>query len=288
MHFVILSAIIIIGAVLRFYDLSGESYWYDEFISLEVMDSSLESIFHGIRPPLYLMLAKLWTSLFGTSEIATRSLSALAGLLAVPIIYLVGTELFNKRVGLVSSFLMAISQFQIYYSQEFRYYSLYVLITLTSFYFFISYLKKSRISLLICYTISTILLFYSHGFGVFSMVAQGLYFFITQLRSRKLNYHFLISLVIVNILVIPRILNRFNQVYAGDLLPWLPQPTICSPLLTLRNYIGAGLDYPSWITLIAGLVFFIVAITIFIVWKGKQNWLRSLRNIQNDNIKLGH
>ena len=285
-HFIYLSAVVIIAAVLRFYDLSGESYWYDEFITLELMDSSLESILHGKRPPLYLLLAHFWTNIFGTSEIATRSLSALAGLLAVPIIYLVGTELYNKRVGLVSSFLMAISQFQIYYSQEFRYYSFYVLITLISFYFFITYLKKSRISLLICYTISTILLYYSHDFGVFSIAAQGLYFLITQLRSRKLNYHFLISLSIVNIPVIPRILYYFNKVNAGDVVIWLPEPTFISPLITLRNYIGAGLDYPSWTTLIAGLVFFIVAITIFIIWKGKQNWLRSLRNIQNDNIKL--
>ncbi len=285
-HWGFLSAIILIGAVLRFYDLKGESYWYDEIITIEAASGSLESIINGARPPLYLILAHFWIDLFGTSETATRLLSVIAGLLAVPIIYLVGTELYNKRVGLVSSFLMAISQFQIYYSQEFRYYSLYVLITVISFYFFITYLKKSRISLLICYTVSTVLLYYSHAFGIFSIAAQGLYYLITQLRSRTFNYHLIISLVIINILIIHKLLPRINKQMTGNALSWLPQPTTYTPLLTLRNYIGAGLDYPSWITLITGLVFLIITMTIFIIWKGKQNWLRSLSNIQNDNIKL--
>lgn len=286
-HFIYLSAVIIIGAVLRFYDLSGESYWYDEIITLEVVKDSIESIVHGSRPQLYLFLAHFWIKIVGTSEVATRSLSVLAGLFAIPVIYLVGKELFNRRVGLISSFLMAVSQFQIYYSQEFRYYSLFVLLTLISFYFFIIYLKTLRSRWLICYVISTILLYYSHDFGVFSIAAQALYYFITAIRGKK-NYYLLISFGVICLPIIPAILNFIKKVggNSSGSATWLPEPSFFTPLITLRNYIGAGLDYPSWTTLIAGLVFFIVAITIFIIWQGKQNWLRSLRNIQNDNIKL--
>jgi hypothetical protein len=52
--------------------------------------------------------------LFGTSEVAVRLLSALFGVLAIPMIYLVGRELFNEEAGLVGALILALSSFNIY------------------------------------------------------------------------------------------------------------------------------------------------------------------------------
>ena len=155
----LLCMIVILASILRFYDLGRESYWWDEFVTVRVAQENLLTILQGGRPPLYIILAHFWIKLFGTTEMATRSLSAIAGVAAIPVLYVVGRNLFDKKVGLISAFLMAIPLFQIYYSQEFRYYSVYVLITLISFYFFIAFLKEGRLSYLILYTLSIILLF---------------------------------------------------------------------------------------------------------------------------------
>ncbi len=103
--------IIILAALLRLYDLGGESYWYDEVIMTDVAQGDLGKMIKSGRPPLYVTFAHFWIKLFGTSEFATRSLSALAGILAIPVLYLIGQQLFGTRVGLISAFLMAISQF---------------------------------------------------------------------------------------------------------------------------------------------------------------------------------
>jgi len=60
---------------------------------------------------------------FGTTKSAVKLLSVLFGVLAIPMIYVVGRQLFNKGVGLVAAFILALSSFNIYYSQETRMYS---------------------------------------------------------------------------------------------------------------------------------------------------------------------
>jgi len=271
----------ILAALLRFYDLGGESYWFDEVIMVHVAQGDLSSILHGGRPPVYVLLAYFWIKLFGTSEEATRSLSALAGVISIPIIYLIGNQLFNRRVGIISAFLMAISQLQIYYSQDFRYYSLFVLITLLSFYFFIVALRSRNIGNLTFYVLFSVLLFYTHTFGVFIIVAQNLYILLRWDSYRKLTIQWLISQAIILFAILPRILASLDKAVEGTAGPmnWLPDPSISTPLMTLRNFIGAGLDYPSLKTVITGISFFVVVTGTYILWKGKDEWVANLRDL---------
>lgn len=53
-----------------------------------------------VYPPLYYFILHYWVALFGTSEVAVRLLSVLFGVLAIPIIYLLGRLLFKEEVGL--------------------------------------------------------------------------------------------------------------------------------------------------------------------------------------------
>ena len=62
--------------------------------------------------------------MFGLSEFALRSLSALFGTLLVLVIYGLGARLFNRTTGLAAAFIAAIAPFQVYYSQEARMYIL--------------------------------------------------------------------------------------------------------------------------------------------------------------------
>ncbi|NJQ97125.1 MAG: hypothetical protein HC784_04380 [Hydrococcus sp. CSU_1_8] len=85
-------------------------------------------------PPLYFILVRLWTQLFGNSIAVTRSLSAFISLLAFPCVYWLCLELFNSPlIGVVAVMLVAVSPFQVLYAQEARMYSLWsVQILLTS------------------------------------------------------------------------------------------------------------------------------------------------------------
>ena len=120
--------ILALAAFLRFYLLDGQSFWNDEGNSARIAERSLQLITEGaagdIHPPLYYYLLHFWRGVFGSSEFALRSLSAVLGVLLVGLTFLIGRKVFSAGVGLLAAFVAAINPFQIYYSQEARMYML--------------------------------------------------------------------------------------------------------------------------------------------------------------------
>ena len=129
--------ILLCAALLRFYNLSGQSLWADEGNSVALARRGFAEIAQrtafDIHPPFYYWLLKLWIVVFGDSEIGLRSLSVVLGLGLVYLIGVLGTRFFGPGVGLTAAFIAAVSPLQIYYSQEARMYMLLtVLSTLTN------------------------------------------------------------------------------------------------------------------------------------------------------------
>lgn len=124
-----LAALLLGGAALRFATLGAQSYWFDEAQAAHELGRSFGSMVHGLlaketNPPLYFVLGWVWGHIFGTGEVALRSLSALAGVAAIWLAYACGRELVSRSAGLVAAALVAISPFMIWYSQEAREYML--------------------------------------------------------------------------------------------------------------------------------------------------------------------
>ena len=172
----LLLLVIALGSLLRVYGLGAESIWLDEAHSLEVSSQNLASVVReaaaGHHSPLYFVILHFWMSLFGNSEVAVRSLSAILGITSIALTYQVGNALFNKKVGLISSFLSAISLFHIQHSQDARPYALLLLLSLLSFLFFVQILKQDKNRYYLCYFLANILLAYTHVFGLFIIAAQ--------------------------------------------------------------------------------------------------------------------
>jgi uncharacterized membrane protein len=133
-----LAAILALGAGLRFYRLSGQSLWNDEGTSVALAGRSLSQITVSaaadIHPPLYHYLLHYWLRLFGSGDAAARSLSALLGVGVVALTYLLGRRLFGALAGWEAALAMAISSYQVYYSQEARMYMLLTLLGAASIY----------------------------------------------------------------------------------------------------------------------------------------------------------
>src|SRR3989339_912648 len=137
-------AVIVFGFLLRVISLN-QSFWLDEATSgLVVRNFNLGEIITkfspgDFHPPLYYLILKIWSYVFGTSEIALRFPSIVFGLLTIFLVYLIGKELFNKKVGLIAGSFLTTSGLHIYYSQEARMYSL---VTLLVSYLVYLFLKK--------------------------------------------------------------------------------------------------------------------------------------------------
>ncbi len=142
----ILGVIILLALFLRFYRLDGQSLWADEGNSAALAKRNLATITrdaaHDIHPPLYYYLLHSWVRIFGNSEIALRSLTALMGTSLVLVTYLLGQELFNRRLALIASLLAATSPFHVYYSQETRMYVPAALWGALAVYFFLRWARS--------------------------------------------------------------------------------------------------------------------------------------------------
>ena len=74
--------------------------------------------FNDSRESLYVFLIIPWIKLWGLNEFSVRLTAAIAGILTVPVIYLLALELFKKKkIALFAAFLVAISPWSIYYSR---------------------------------------------------------------------------------------------------------------------------------------------------------------------------
>ena len=131
---VALAGLVVAAAALRFATLDLQSFWVDEGATVDLLRGDFGHLLDGIpvtekTPPLYYVLTWLWTRPFGTGEVGVRSLSALAGVLTVPVAFTLARELVSERAGLIAAALVALNPMLVWYSQEARAYALLVLLS---------------------------------------------------------------------------------------------------------------------------------------------------------------
>ncbi len=232
----ILAAITLIGLFLRFYHLGTESIWVDELVSMSIADLPalkviVTTAFGDNHPPLYYFLLHYWMTLFGTSEVAIRSFSALCGVLAIPAIYLVGRQLFDKEVGLIAALILALSSFNIQYSQEARMYSLLVLFALLSTYLFLRLTEQRTLILGAGYVVCTTLMLYAHYYGFFVLLAQNIYVLVFLLTSKRVAIQlrqWIALEAILAALFAPWMYIVITRVVLTPVVEWswIPMPTV--------------------------------------------------------------
>ena len=127
--------VLVAGALaLRLYHLDWQGLWHDEAGSVTIARAPLSRVLDfflhrtepfELNPPVYLLL-RAWTSVVGTTDLAVRLLSAVAGAAAVPLAWRLGRRLFGERAALYGAAFVAVSQLGVMFSQEARGYALVV------------------------------------------------------------------------------------------------------------------------------------------------------------------
>jgi 4-amino-4-deoxy-L-arabinose transferase-like glycosyltransferase len=128
--------------------------------------------FSESAPPLYYALAWIWTQATGTGEYGLRSISALAGVATVPVVYLIGYELRGRRAGLMAAALAAVNPMLLWYSQEARAYSLLVLLCSLSLLYCIRAMRHGRRRDFTAWGIVSALALGTHYFALFAIAAE--------------------------------------------------------------------------------------------------------------------
>ena len=257
-----LSLFFLFGMGIRIYNLGSHNLWFDEFWSYR-FSRTLGSIkTFDYNPPLYFVLLSIWVKCFGSSEFALRSLSMIFGILSILLIYRLGKLLFDKKTGLASAFILSVSPMHIWYSQEARGFSLSVSLVMLIVYTFILALKKNRVYLWTGFVISSILALYTNYFSFFIIILVGILFL--SKSYRPLLRHYLASLCLISVALLPLIPIFFQQISSLQSGFWILKPKLMSIVITFKNF-NVGYNATRFISSLTFIIFsllFIQGITL--------------------------
>ncbi len=229
---VLLSVILLAGAVLRFYDYPNLPYSYDEFSALfrTRFNNFGDLIHYGVvtsdtHPAGIQVFLYYWVKLVGESEIWVKLPFMLAGLGAIYLAYRVATAWFNPTVGLITAMMVSFLQYPITYSQYARPYIsglFFALLFIWSLHnAFIRQQGKWK-AWAVAYVLAGAACAYNHHFSLFFVGLAGITSLIIIPRNRILP--FLLSNVMVILLYVPHLGIFFTQLAKGGVESWLRKP----------------------------------------------------------------
>lgn len=240
--------ILMLGSFLRLFHLGYQSIWLDEIFTMFVSDPSLsfdqfnyEMILREGFPYLYFYILHFFYAIFGYTEVAARLVSALGGIASIYAIYLLGRELINKNVGLFAALILALSEYNIYISQDARPYSLYVFATILCFWRLSVFIKNISLRNALYYGLSAGLLINLNFFGFINILSHVfiLVFFISIFpRDQKwpLFKFSAIAGVLALLLFLPnyKILEKLLNFKSF----WVPPPTSDAFSILYHEFLG--------------------------------------------------
>lgn len=234
----------------------ADSLWGDEAFSAVLSQKPLWQILKVVArdtsPPLYYIFEHFWFKVFGSSELAIRSLSFIFHLGTVITLFLLAKYLWDKKTAFLAAFLGFLIPFLFVYAFEGRMYAILVFTTTLSFYgFFRAFESQKTLPYWkVFYAFAATAALYSHHFSILAIFIQGLWalsLFFT--KSHKVNWlKRLLSLIwpflLILVLYLPwlPILYRQSSMVASGF--WLGKPPLKDLFGTIAKFLVGSQSYP--------------------------------------------
>jgi mannosyltransferase len=185
-------ALTLAAAVLRFWGIGRQGFWFDEANTALLVHFSPGKMLGLIpqsesTPPLYYCVAWVWSRVFGYGEAGLRSLSAMAGVAVVPTLYAAGTKLVSRRAGVIVAALAACNPLLIWYSQEARSYELLVLLSSLALLGFAYAREQPTARRLALWVICAALALATHYYALLAVVPQAIWLLAIHRRRRSVR-----------------------------------------------------------------------------------------------------
>lgn len=258
---------LLLVAFLRFLYLGSNDVAMDEPFTVFFAQADLPVLFRMLQeennPPLFFLLMHFWIKWFGISPVAIRLLPCLFSILTAVMLYKTGKTFITREAGFFAAGLFALSDYHQLFAHEARVYALFTLLAVASMYLFMalaSRFEKRRYTVLL--TVVNVLLVYSHFFGFFIFLIQGLSVLIIPEYRKTILKYYAQSVAISCIAYIPYFpvfFSRFFRSAVGG--TWVEPPVISDLYTMVWRYLNAPVVTVAVLCILAGaLVKFITGI----------------------------
>lgn len=259
-----------------------KAFWYDEAYTINLVRQTFAYLWHvtanDVHPPLYYILLKLYTYVFGDSVVALRIFSTLP---IMAIMFLGCTHIRRKfgdktaLVFLITIILMPVSQ---YSASEIRMYSLAMLfVLLSALYAYQSYSTFSR-SHLIKFTLFSLAAAYTHYYALLGVFYIYLLFLVTLVITKRDRIVPFIGYSILFVIgYLPWLINLPGQVSQVQDEYWINAPRLKDFIIYLYYPFAQELDlvataiplayFAFSLTLVALLLAFFTYIVVSVIKK---------------------
>lgn len=232
LDYLLLGVILLVAAVLRLWRLGQVPFMHDEFSALfRLRFDNLRDLFqNGIivdgHPAGVQVFLYYWTKVVGWNAFWVKLPFALMGIGSVFMVYVIGRQWFNRKVGLLAAAFFAVSQLTVFYSQLARPYApgLFFVLLMTVFWNKLLFdAKKPSIGTCIGFAVSAWLAALAHNFST----AQAGLIFLTGLfflpKERRKAYW--LSGIGAVALYAPHLPVFYYQTFVnGGIGGWLAKP----------------------------------------------------------------
>lgn len=265
--------ILLVGFILRFWNLTAVALWHDEAFSTLMVEYPITEMFSrlalDVHPPFYYLAYYGWQEIFSNSVFYLRLFSLVFGLVALIGIYMLVEKTFkDKWLAIGASLIAAVNPFLVLYSQEGRMYTLGLALTVFASYFLIRAVREKKVFFWFLFIVLASAASYTHYYLFFSIFALFIFLVYFAYRQKEKRSYYvkggLISAAFLVVLYLPwlsEFLDQLNQVQESY---WIPEMTIWSVPNTLINLLTGGVvaigESNWWLgVIIIGLILFLFA-----------------------------
>jgi hypothetical protein len=140
------------------------------------------------RPILSLYILYWWNSFWGGNALfAGRMLSVVFSVMTVPVMYLLGKTIFDRKIGILSAFLFAVAPVHVWESQLINNYTMFAFFAAVSLLFFIHAIKKNKPVYWIFYIIFASARFFTHYYAIFITIFENVYVLVFRKKYKNLK-----------------------------------------------------------------------------------------------------
>jgi 4-amino-4-deoxy-L-arabinose transferase-like glycosyltransferase len=220
-----------------------------------------EGMAADVHPLLYYSLLWGWQHVAGSSPIAVRTLSLILGMATIACGYGLSRSFFGQKAAGVAGLLLAISPFQVHYSQETRMYALLALLLTAATWAYLRALRGGRARDWVVFSVLAACAMYTHNLAFTYLVPLSLTPVILRrwrdaLRTLAAGLGALV-LYLPWLVQVPMQLARVRTAY------WVERPGAATVVRTLLVYVS-GLPVEDWaLPIVLACVILVVVIGVW-------------------------